>query len=478
MIRFGTGGWRAVIGDEFTKANLQILAEALSDKIHDENKADKEIVIGYDRRFLSKEAMKWMAEVFAKRGIRVDLINKSVPTPLVMYYVKMHGLEYGFMITASHNPAIYNGVKVFTYGGRDADEKQTEDIERYLDHVEKSCKNKEGITDIQTIEYEEALSKGMVREIYPLNEYVDSIIGAIDMNAIKESGLRIVLDPMYGVSETAIKQILITGRCEVETINGRHDTLFGGHLPAPNEETLRDLETYVKIHGYDLGIATDGDADRLGVIDDKGRFLHPNDILVVLYYYLIKYKGMKGPAVRSICTTHLIDKVAESFGEKAYEVPVGFKWVSAKMDETNALIGGESSGGLSVNGHISGKDGVYGAALLVEMLAVTGKKMSQIMDEIWEEYGKTAFVPDDFRFHPDDKDRIYNLIMVDKYLPELPWRIKEVSYIDGLLVKLENGGWISVRFSGTEPLLRIFTEMPTEQEARNAAEIFKEFVGV
>ncbi len=252
MIKFGTGGWRAVIGDEFTKENIQILAKALVDKMRVEGVADKGIVLGYDRRFLSKEAMQWAGQVFAKEGITAYLINKSAPTPLVMFYVMKHEFPYGMMITASHNPAIYNGIKVFTAGGRDADEKQTEDIENYIKDV----------TDIPTeeMDYEEALEKGLIKEIYPLNEYLDNIIAAVNMEKIREAGLKVALDPMYGVSETSLKTILLTARCDVETIHERHDTLFGGKLPAPTASTLRTLQNYVIDKKCDIGVATDGES--------------------------------------------------------------------------------------------------------------------------------------------------------------------------------------------------------------------------
>ena len=242
------------------------------------------IVIGYDRRFLAKEAMQWAAEVFAAEGITSLLINKSSPTPLIMFYTMKHDLPYGMMVTASHNPAIYNGIKVFTKGGRDADEKQTANIEGYIRELESEIRE----NPIQTMEYATGLEKGLIREIYPLNEYLDNIIDAVDMGAIRKAGLKIALDPMYGVSETSLKTILLTARCEVQMIHERHDTLFGGKLPSPSAATLRSLQTFVIDEKCDIGLATDGDADRIGVIDDTGRFLHPNDILVLLYYYLVK----------------------------------------------------------------------------------------------------------------------------------------------------------------------------------------------
>ncbi len=470
MIKFGTGGWRAIIGDEFTKENIQILARAIADKMRAEGVEKKGIVLGYDRRFLSKEAMQWAGQVFAREGIKAYLINKSAPTPLIMFYVMKHEFPYGMMITASHNPAIYNGIKVFTAGGRDADEVQTAEIENYI----------RDLTDIppEEMEYEEAVEKGLIQEIYPLNEYLDNIISAVNMDAIREAGLKVALDPMYGVSETSLKTILLTARCDVETIHERHDTLFGGKLPAPTAITLRALQNYVIDKKCDIGIATDGDADRIGVIDDTGRFLHPNDILVLLYYYLVKYKGWRGPVVRNICTTHMLDMVAEKFGEKCYEVPVGFKHISAKMYAVDAVIGGESSGGLTVRGHIKGKDGIYAAALLVEMIAVTGKKLSEIVKDIEAECGTISMEERDYKFNQEKKDSIRKILLEEKKLPCLPFAIADVSYLDGSKVYFENGGWVTARFSGTEPLLRIFCEMPAKDDAIKVCEIYEDFLGL
>lgn len=469
MIKFGTGGWRAVIGDEFTKVNIQRLAKALCDKMKDEDAAGKGIVLGYDRRFLSKEAMQWAGMVFAAEGVTAYLINKSSPTPLVMFYVMRHQFPYGLMVTASHNPAIYNGIKVFTAGGRDADETQTREIERYLGEIREP---------VPEMEYDRAKEKGLIQEIYPLNEYLDSIMDAVNMEAIRESGLRVALDPMYGVSETSLRVILQTARCEVATIHDRHDTLFGGHLPSPSAATLRSLQNYVMDGHYDIGIATDGDADRIGIIDDTGRFLHPNEILVLLYYYLEKHKGWSGPAVRNICTTHVLDRVAESFGEKCYEVPVGFKHISAKMNETDALIGGESSGGLTVRGHIRGKDGIYAAMLLVEMIAVTEKKLSEIIRDLEEEYGPIYMEERDYHFNQEKKEQIRKLLLEEKELPGLPYEIDHVSYLDGSKVYFKDGGWVIARFSGTEPLLRIFCERSRPDEAKNICERYEAFLGL
>lgn len=470
MIEFGTGGWRAVIGDGFTKANVQLLTLALARKMLDEGRADKGFVIGYDRRFLSEEAAGWAAEVMAGQGILCRIIHRESPTPLIMYTVAAYGLPYGMAITASHNPAVYNGIKVFMEGGRDADETLTAAFEGYIRELEGE--------PVETVPYEEGLAAGSIQLIDPMNDYIDSILKMVDAEAIRSRGLHVVLDPMYGVSKTALQTILLTTRCDVEVIHERRDTLFGGRLPAPNLKTLAGLTNYVEEHGCDIGIATDGDADRLGVIDDKAEFLHPNKILVLLYYYLMRYRGWRGAAVRNLATTHLLDRIAEDFGETCYEVPVGFKYVSAKMVETGAIIGGESSGGLTVRGHIQGKDGIYAAALLVEAIAKTGRRLSALWDEITQKYGAAEMAEHDFHFSSAERTRIFKLLMEDKQLPEFPCEIAKVSYMDGCKVYFKNGGWVIARFSGTEPLLRVFCEMDTMENAEKIAKILTEFLSL
>lgn len=469
-IKFGTGGWRAIIGDEFTRANIQLLTCAIARKLKDDGLADSGFVIGYDRRFLSEEAAHWAAEVMAGEGIYCRIINRESPTPLIMYTVNKFGIPYGMAVTASHNPAIYNGVKVFMAGGRDADEHLTREFEGYLSTLEPE--------DVHPLPYEEALEAGLIELIDPMNDYIDSILAMVDTDAIRRRGLHVVLDPMYGVSKTALQTILLTTRCDVEVIHERRDTLFGGRLPAPNVHTLASLINVVEERGCDIGIATDGDADRLGVIDDKAEFLHPNKILVLLYYYLLKYKGWRGAAVRNIATTHLLDKIAESFGEQCYEVPVGFKYISSKMVETGAIIGGESSGGLTVRGHIQGKDGIYAATLLVEMLAISGRKLSEMWKEIETTYGHKEMVERDYHFSEKKRAEIHTMLLEDKLLPEFPFEVGEVSYMDGCKVYFKNGGWVIARFSGTEPLLRIFCEMDDVKSATLVADTLESFLGL
>ncbi|HHT94777.1 MAG TPA: phosphoglucomutase/phosphomannomutase family protein [Clostridia bacterium] len=468
MIKFGTGGWRAVIGDGFTKANIQLLVQGLCDKIIASGVQHKPVIIGYDRRFLSDIGAKWAAEVFCGNSIGVHFIYRNSPTPLIMFQVKQEKAYYGIAVTASHNPAIYNGVKLFTQGGRDASLEVTDEIVRYIENVKK----------VHCMPFEKATEEGLLTVIDPFNDYIDEIMGFLDKSAIMKARLRVLLDPMYGVSKTSLQTILLTLRCDVDVINDRHDTLFGGKLPSPSVATLRKLSTMVVEEGYDIGLGTDGDADRLGVIDDQGRFIHPNEILMLLYYYLVKHKGWRGDVIRNIATTHVLDDMAADFGYKCHEVPVGFKHISAKMEETDAVIGGESSGGLTVRGHIFGKDGIFAASLLIEMMAVTKKNLSLILKEIYDRYGYRVMSENSYAFKSEDKERLMKILYKDRLIPDFDVPVERLSYEDGLKVYFKNGGWLVARFSGTEPLLRVFAEMPDQQQADDVCNRMKGFLGI
>ena len=469
MIKFGTGGWRAVIGDGFTRENIRRIAAALARRMVRENCAEQGICAGYDRRFLSREALIWFCEVLAGEGVTVRFVNMSCPTPQVMFTVKNLGLPYGAMVTASHNPAIWNGIKLFTAGGRDAAENYTQEIQDEANALEEDS--------IRSIPFEQALAEGKICLIDPRDEYLDSILRQVDTDAIRRRRLRIVLDPMFGVSLTGLQTILYTARCDVDVINDRHDAFFGRHLPAPNPDTLVDLQYAVKEHRADVGIATDGDADRLGIIDENGRYVTANETLALLYYYLLEYKGWRGAAVRNIATTHLLDRIASAYGQECAEVPVGFKHISAGMEAHDALIGGESSGGLTVRGHISGKDGLYAASLLVEMLSVSGKKLSELLQDLYDKYGELHTAEYDWALTPENKERIAKLILTEKQLPAFDRKVEKISYMDGCKVYLEDG-WVIVRFSGTEPRVRIFAEAETEEAARNLVEIMARHTGL
>ncbi len=470
MVKFGTGGWRAIIGDEFIKDNIVKVAQGLANIMIEEKVDSKGIVIGYDRRFLSEQSAKWLCEVFAANHITVRLIDREAPTPIIMFSVKKYECDYGMAVTASHNPASYNGIKVFMEGGRDSDVYITENIEKNVEKLQ--------LNDIKSVTFEEGLKSGFIQIIHPFNEYIDTILSMLDVKSIRDKDLKILLDPMFGVSKTSLQTILMSARCEVDVIHDRHDTMFGGRLPSPSALTLTRLSDMVAEKGYDLGIGTDGDADRLGIIDENGVFIHPNKIMSLLYYYLLEYKGWKGSVVRNIATTHLLDSIAKHYHQECFEVPVGFKHVSSKMAETDAIIGGESSGGLTVKGHVKGKDGIFAAGLLVEMISVTGKRLAELLQVLEDQFGKFEMVEANLEFDPKEKQRLLDLLYTKKKIPEFDIPVDHVSYLDGVKVYFENDGWLIARFSGTEPLIRIFAEQSCNAEADALVAKMKEFLEI
>jgi len=465
-IKFGTGGWRALIGDDFTKENICRVAQGIVELMKSENKTDKPVIIGYDRRFMSEDAARWVAEVLCANGIKVKTLHRSAPTPLIMFIVKHENLHYGIEITASHNPSSYNGIKLIVEEGRDASLECTEKLESLIDTSEVKSMDIEAAEEQRIVEYLKT----------PFNDFIDSILSKLDVDTIRNAGLRVLFDPMHGSGTYPLMTILYTTRCTVDLMNSNKDAYFGGSMPAPSYKELGGLIQRVIHENYDLGIAVDGDGDRLGIVDANGEYLNANQILVMLYYYLHEYRGWKGPVVRNLATTHMLDKVAESFGEKCYEVPVGFKYISSKLDEVDAVLGGESSGGLTVRGHIFGKDSVYAASLFVEMVCAIGKTPTEFWRELTETYGSYEMVESNLSFTLAEKERVERLIMTDKQLPEFEKSVSRVSYEDGCKVYFKDGSFIICRFSGTEPLLRIFAEGKNKNAALSLVNVMRDFI--
>ncbi len=472
MIKFGTGGWRAVIGSDFIEKNICYVAEGICRLMEEEHKTDKPTIIGYDHRFLSEPAAKWMAEVFAAHGLTVWFMNRSAPTPLIMHTVKKQGFYFGVEITASHNPSSYNGIKLIVEEGRDAPVEITRRLETWIARAEAE-------DQIHRITFGEACAQGLI--IYrknPFNEFIDDILDVLNVQAIREHGARLLFDPMYGSGTYPLLVILCTARCTVDMIHNTRDAYFGGHLPAPSAQGLAELRNRVLAGNYELGIAFDGDGDRLGIIDRDGRYITANEILVMLYWYLHEIKGWRGPVVRNLATTHMLDAMTADFGEACYEVPVGFKHISSKIDETDAILGGESSGGLTVRGHLHGKDSVYAASLFVEMLSVVEKSPSQIMDELEQKYGKYVMVEDNITFTLEQKSTVNRIIFEEQKIPFFGKPVIRVSYADGCKVYFADNSFVICRFSGTEPLLRIFAEAADETTAQGYIESFRDLLAL
>ena len=469
MIKFGTGGWRAETGKDFNYDNIRLFAQGFCNYAKQKGLDTKPVIIGFDRRFLSDNAAKWLCEVLSGNGINVITLHRSAPTPFVMHYVKKKGLYFGMEVTASHNPSNYNGIKIIIEEGRDASLEVTSELEDSINALSAS--------DVKSTDFEDGLKNGSISYLEnPFNDFIDDILALSDVSAIRDRGLRILFDPMHGSATYPLMVVLHTARCTVDIINSTKDAYFGGSMPAPTQKTLLDLSQKVVAGGYDLGIGVDGDGDRLGIIDNEGNYIDANEILCLLYWYLHEVKGWKGPVVRNLATTHMLDKIAQDVGEICYEVPVGFKYISSKLDEVDAILGGESSGGLTVRGHIYGKDSVYAATLFVEMLSKTGKTPKELLALLREKYGEYVMVEANLAFAPEAKPEILNTVMVDKKLPNFGKNIERVNYEDGCKVYFTDSSFVICRFSGTEPLLRIFAEAQDNQTASGYIQAWKEML--
>jgi phosphomannomutase/CTP:molybdopterin cytidylyltransferase MocA len=468
QVAFGTGGWRAVIGEGFTVHNVRRLSQALANEITRQGAEKQGVLIGFDRRFLSNRAGEAAAEVFAGNNIPVTLLSEDAPTPLITYATALQKAAYGLAFTASHNPPEWNGLKVFHGDGSLLLDDQTAKIQAET--------NRLTLEEVIKIDLDIALENGIVRRCDFTNEYVDAVESLIDLEAIRRAGLKVIVDPMYGVGQLTLGTILTEARCRVTFIHDRHNPLFGGRSPAPNLDALRLLATHVVEDRYDLGLATDGDADRIAIVDERGEYITINDILLLVYWYLHEIRGERGGVVRNLATTHLLDRLATSFGEKCIEVPVGFKHIASGMVAHNALLGGESSGGLTIRGHILGKDGIFASALVVEMLARTHEKISQLRQRVYDITGRLYALEEGIPSTPEMR------VAVPRHLAQTPLRqigpypVLKTSHEDGTKFYLGNDNWALVRFSGTEPMLRLFVEADSEAKATELIQHLREFV--
>jgi phosphomannomutase/molybdopterin-guanine dinucleotide biosynthesis protein A len=457
-IAFGTGGWRAKIGEGFTIHNVRRLTQAIANETTRQGQEAKGVVIGGDRRFLSRESAEAAAEVFAGNGIPVTLLPDDVPTPLVTFAAPHLQAAYGLVFTASHNPPQWNGLKVFRADGSLPLQDETDRYQAEANALQPG--------DIVAIDLNLAKRAGLVRERDLTSDYIDAIEQIVDVAVIRQAPLRVIVDPMYGTSQLTLGTILSDARCRVEFIHERHNPLFGGRSPAPDEEALETLISMVKTSGrYDLGLATDGDADRIAIVDETGRYITTNDLLLLVYWYLHEVRGERGGVVRNLATTHLLDRLAARFGETSREVPVGFKHITKGMLDDAALLGGESSGGLTIRGHILGKDGIFACALVVEMLARTGQTLSQLLEQVYGLTGRLYSQETGLPATPDMRLAVPRAITTNppKALAGLP--VERIDTFDGFKFVLPNDNWALLRFSGTEPVLRIFAEASTPELA-------------
>jgi phosphomannomutase/choline kinase len=468
LVTFGTGGWRAIIGEGFTMHNVRRLSQALANDVTRHGHEKKGVIIGYDRRFLSRQAAEAAAEVFAGNNIATVLLDEDAPTPLITYATAVRGSAYGLAFTASHNPPEWNGLKVFHGDGALLLDHETRRIEDETNRLTAS--------DVIKLELDIALDAGIVQRVDYTNQYVDAVEKLIDLEAIRNAALKVMVDPMYGVGQLTLGTVLTEARCRVSFIHERHNPLFGGRSPAPNPEALRLLTSTMHEGGYDIGLAMDGDADRIAIVDELGEYISINDVLLLLYWYLHEVRGEHGGVVRNLSTTHLLDRLAHRLGEECYEVPVGFKHIVASMVEHNAVLGGESSGGLTIRGHILGKDGIFASALVVEMLARTGKKVSQLRETVYALTGRLYDFEESFPATPEMRIAVPRKLRETPSSHVGPYKVVKISHMDGTKLYLENDNWVLLRFSGTEPVLRLAVEADSPPKAQELLEWLKQFV--
>lgn len=451
-IKFGTDGWRGVIAQEYTFENLKIVSQAVADCLGE----GKKIALGYDTRFLSKEFAEVSAKVFSSNGITVVLSDRAIPTPAVSFAVKTKKLDLGIMITASHNPAAYNGFKIKTPSGGAAGPELTQKVESHLGNSPVKYSS-EAQANIKT----EDLS----------GEYVRFIRSYIDFKSIKNKNFKVLVDSMFGSGDSFIAEILKGSKIRLEFIRNSVNPSFGGGRPEPLEENLEELKKKVKKGKFDLGIALDGDADRLAAVSGDGTFIHPQKILGLLALHLNQDRKWSGGIIKTIAGTTMMDTIARFLKVKLYETPVGFKYISQLMEREDILTGGEEAGGMGVKGYIPERDGSVAGLLLLEMMAFRGKPILKILQEMERQFGRYYYLRDDLRLEKRIEPKKEDL--PDELLGKKVIQIKDY---DGIKLICEDESWLMFRASGTEALMRLYSEAKTLKRSSGLLKLGREII--
>ncbi|PLX88760.1 MAG: phosphoglucomutase [Desulfuromonas sp.] len=450
-IKFGTSGWRGILADDFTLENVRVVTQAIADHLKAEGLADQGLVVGYDARFMGRDFARETARVLAGAGIKTFFCSRDTPTPVIAHELLRRGAGGAINFTASHNPYNYNGIKFSPAWGGPALPETTGDIEKRANEML-------GEVCYQEMFLDQAEKKGLYEESDPRLAYFETVRGLIDFSAISTAGLRIAVNPLYGSGRGYLDQLLKEAGVDIVTINDHLDPYFGGEPPEPAESHIPDfIELIQKDPNVSLGVATDGDADRFGIVDGDGTYIEPNYILALLFDYMIRRKGLRGDAARSVATSHLIDAVAAYHGVQVMETPVGFKYIGEAISENRILIGGEESAGLSIRGHVPEKDGILACLLVAEMVAVEGRSLQELLTDLYRRVGVYC-------------TRRVNLKLSAELEASLPeklqnppaqidgYRIAEVVRIDGCKFLFADGSWLLFRKSGTEPVVRLYGE--------------------
>src|SRR5436853_5081671 len=461
MIKFGTSGWRAIIADEFTFAAVRRVTQAIANYLQAEA-ANSQIIVGYDTRFMAEVFAAEAARILSANGFQALLCDRPTPTPAIAYAIRARRASGAINFTASHNPPQYCGMKYSTADGAPALPEVTGAIEREIQRLDESQ-----IASGQTAHEIESLSL--------VEDYLGDLATKIDFKAIASAGLRIVYDPLWGTGRGYLNKALADIGCEVVMLHDWRDVYFGGHSPEPDEEYLHEMRERVVEGGYHLGVSTDGDADRFGIMDRDGSFISPNLVVALLVDYLAESRGWTDAVARSVATTHLVDRVAAKRGTRVYETPVGFKFIGQLITENKIGIGGEESAGLSIRGHIPEKDGILACLLVAEMVAKRGVSVREMAEQIYKEVGKLVSGRIGVRLTPELQQALPEKLATGP-LEFGGRRVKTVSRVDGAKFILEDGSWLLMRPSGTEPLVRIYAEASNEQELEVLLESGRKYI--
>jgi alpha-D-glucose phosphate-specific phosphoglucomutase len=467
-IHFGTDGWRAVISDTFTFHNLRLVGQAIADAVGSEhwlngkssaeNIDSHKMVVGYDTRFLSDRYASDMARVLAANGYKVLLSQSDAPTPVISFTVRQQGAIGGVMITASHNAPRYNGVKLKAAYGGSALPEQCRRVEVYLNDNEARGRGP------NQMDFDQARQAGLIQRINPLPAYYDHLRTLINFDLIAENPQRIVVDSMYGSGRGVIKGVLQGTGCEVQEIRAELNPGFGGVHPEPISRYLGALASAISMGMGDLGLVTDGDGDRIGAMDGRGNFVDPHKIMALALRYLVEKRGWRGPVIRTVSTTSMIDRLAERYGLPMHETPVGFNHIADYMLQGDVLIGGEESGGISFQGHIPEGDGILMGLLLLEIVATSGKTLYELVENLLEEVGPAFYQRTDLRLsHPVSKEAMSRSLVEDAPAEIGGEKIASISTVDGVKYLMADESWLLIRPSGTEPVLRVYAEGRTQQ---------------
>jgi alpha-D-glucose phosphate-specific phosphoglucomutase len=457
-IRFGTDGWRGIISRDFTFENVRWVTQAVVDYLKEQGIADKGLVVGYDRRFLSKEYAEEVAGVAAANGVKVLLGDGYAPTPAISWAVKKREMAGGIMVTASHNPPAYNGLKFKEDFGGSALPETTAAVEDML-HA-RQASGEEPLF----ISYNEGVDKGLIETFDPLEDYIEKLKSFVDFDMIKGCGFRVAVDPMYGTGARWISRLLREAGLEVKEIRAEENPGFKGISPEPIDKNLQPLMSLVKEEGFDVGLATDGDADRIGAVDGRGEFFNSHRILTLLLRHMVEVRGLRGDIIKTVSGTRMIDKLAEKYNITCHETPIGFKHICKKMLEGDILLGGEESGGIGITSYLPERDGILIALLLVEIMAYNGKRLEAVLDDIFDEIGVFCYDRVDLQIEKTRMDTLRTRL--NSFSPKelAGFKVTSENRMDGSKFILEDGSWLLIRPSGTEPVLRIYAEASTPEK--------------